>query len=265
MNSTAPRPAAPALLNVHALRKHYGAATVVDGVSFRIAPGECLGVIGPNGAGKTTTIRMCLGLTAPDGGSIHYQTGGGAPALSMPRDALAIKAQLGVVTQFDTLDPDFSCAENLRVYARYFGLRGALVRERIPQLGVLYTSGYTGGKTANPSYAEVASHATGHAEAVRVVFDPNQVSYWQLLNHFWRSIDPIAKDRQFCDIGTPYRTAVFATTPTQLQMAKDSLAALVQSQRFAEPIQPQIVMLDDFYRAENEHQNYHQNLSLIHI
>ena len=134
MNSTAPRPAAPALLNVHALRKHYGAATVVDGVSFRIAPGECLGVIGPNGAGKTTTIRMCLGLTAPDGGSIHYQTGGGAPALSMPRDALAIKAQLGVVAQFDTLDPDFSCAENLRVYARYFGLRGAVVRERIPQL-----------------------------------------------------------------------------------------------------------------------------------
>ena len=134
MNSTAPRPAAPALLNVHALRKHYGAATVVDGVSFRIAPGECLGVFGPNGAGKTTTIRMCLGLTAPDGGSIHYQTGGGAPALSMPRDALAIKAQLGVVAQFDTLDPDFSCAENLRVYARYFGLRGAVVRERIPQL-----------------------------------------------------------------------------------------------------------------------------------
>ena len=126
--------------------------------------------------------------------------------------------------------------------------------------GVLSTtSGYTGGKTANPSYAEVASHATGHAEAVRVVFDPNQVSYWQLLNHFWRSIDPIAKDRQFCDIGTPYRTAIFATTPTQLQMAKDSLAALVQSQRFAEPIQTQIVMLDDFYRAENEHQNYHQN------
>ncbi|MBP7607334.1 MAG: ATP-binding cassette domain-containing protein [Giesbergeria sp.] len=122
------------MLNVHALRKHYGAATVVDGVSFRIAPGECLGVIGPNGAGKTTTIRMCLGLTAPDGGSIHYQTGGGAPALSMPRDALAIKAQLGVVAQFDTLDPDFSCAENLRVYARYFGLRGAVVRERIPQL-----------------------------------------------------------------------------------------------------------------------------------
>ena len=134
MNSTAPRPAAPALLNVHALRKHYGAATVVDGVSFRIAPGECLGVIGPNGAGKTTTIRMCLGLTAPDGGSIHYQTGGGAPALSMPRDALAIKAQLGVVAQFDTLDPDFSCLENLRVFGRYFGLGARVMDERAPQL-----------------------------------------------------------------------------------------------------------------------------------
>ena len=127
-------PSTPSLFRANDLHKRYGDTTVVNGVSFDIAPGECLGVIGPNGAGKTTTIRMCLGLTAPDGGSIHYQTGGGAPALSMPRDALAIKAQLGVVAQFDTLDPDFSCAENLRVYARYFGLRGAVVRERIPQL-----------------------------------------------------------------------------------------------------------------------------------
>ena len=142
MNSTAPRPAAPALLNVHALRKHYGAATVVDGVSFRIAPGECLGVIGPNGAGKTTTIRMCLGLTAPDAGEIsfaaHAADGSApdpaAPRLQMPRDALAIKAQLGVVAQFDTLDPDFSCAENLRVFGRYFGLKGAAMAARIAPL-----------------------------------------------------------------------------------------------------------------------------------
>jgi len=126
--------------------------------------------------------------------------------------------------------------------------------------GVLSTtSGYTGGKTANPTYAEVASHATGHAEAVRVVFDPKQVSYLQLLDYFWRSIDPTAKDRQFCDIGTPYRTAIFAATPAQLQMAKESLAALALSKPFAEPIQTQIVMLDDFYPAEDEHQNYHQN------
>jgi len=116
------------LFQARALRKRYGETTVVDDLSFEIAPGECLGVIGPNGAGKTTTIRMCLGLTAPDGGSIE------ALGLQMPRDALAIKAQLGVVSQFDTLDPDFSCAENLVVYGRYFGFSKAHVRARVPQL-----------------------------------------------------------------------------------------------------------------------------------
>jgi lipooligosaccharide transport system ATP-binding protein len=110
------------------LSKHYGAATVVQDLSFGIAAGECLGVIGPNGAGKTTTIRMCLGLTVPDTGEIS------ALGLKMPRDALAIKAQVGVVTQFDTLDPDFSCAENLLVYGRYFGMKDAQIRERIPRL-----------------------------------------------------------------------------------------------------------------------------------
>ena len=125
--------------------------------------------------------------------------------------------------------------------------------------GVLSTtSGYTGGKTANPTYVEVASQGTGHAEAVQVVFDPKQVSYLQLLDHFWRSIDPTAKDRQFCDFGTPYRTAIFATTPAQLQTAKASLTALELSKPFAEPVQTQIAMLNDFYPAEDEHQNYHQ-------
>ena len=116
------------LFDARALTKRYGAATVVDDLSFRIAAGECLGVIGPNGAGKTTTIRMCLGLTAPDAGSIS------ALGLAMPRDALAIKAQLGVVSQFDSLDPDFTCAENLLVYGRYFGIGERVMRERIPQL-----------------------------------------------------------------------------------------------------------------------------------
>jgi lipooligosaccharide transport system ATP-binding protein len=116
------------LFEVQHLHKRYGDAEVVKDLSFEIAPGECLGVIGPNGAGKTTTIRMCLGHTVPDGGSIH------ALGLEMPRDALAIKAALGVVTQFDTLDPDFSCAENLLVYGRYFGMTDAAIRARIPQL-----------------------------------------------------------------------------------------------------------------------------------
>ena len=116
------------------LSKRYGAATVVNQLSFSIAPGECLGVIGPNGAGKTTTIRMCLGLTSPDSGSIRYFPGGQAASLAMPQDALAIKAQLGIVSQFDSLDPDFSCAENLLVFGRYFGLKDAVIKERIPKL-----------------------------------------------------------------------------------------------------------------------------------
>jgi lipooligosaccharide transport system ATP-binding protein len=120
------------LFQVRHLRKRYAETTVVDDLSFGIAAGECLGVIGPNGAGKTTTIRMCLGLTTPDDGDITYFGDGGA--LQMPRDALAIKAQLGVVTQFDTLDPDFSCAENLMVYGRYFGFRRADIAPRIPEL-----------------------------------------------------------------------------------------------------------------------------------
>ena len=123
------------LFQARSLSKRYGGSTVVNDLSFDIAGGECLGVIGPNGAGKTTTIRMCLGLTAPDTGDISYFQGDATgPSLSMPRDALAVKAQLGVVSQFDTLDPDFTCAENLLVYGRYFGMKEAQIRERIPRL-----------------------------------------------------------------------------------------------------------------------------------
>jgi lipooligosaccharide transport system ATP-binding protein len=126
----------PPLLTVQGLSKHYAGPPVVDAVSFEIAPGECLGVIGPNGAGKTTTIRMCLGLTTPDAGCIRFNFPNGHVPRDwhMPHDALAIKARLGVVSQFDTLDPDFTCAENLLVYGRYFGLSDATIQARIPQL-----------------------------------------------------------------------------------------------------------------------------------
>ena len=123
------------IFSVQALSKRYGSSTVVNDLSFSIAPGECLGVIGPNGAGKTTTIRMCLGLTTPDTGTISYFPNGAATAaLHMPKDALAIKERLGVVSQFDSLDPDFSCAENLLVFGRYFGLKDAVIKARIPKL-----------------------------------------------------------------------------------------------------------------------------------
>jgi len=110
------------------LVKRYGDTTVVDDLSFQLQAGECLGVIGPNGAGKTTTLRMCLGLSESDAGTIQ------AFGLSMPRDALAIKARLGVVSQFDTLDPDFTCAENLRVFGTYFGMSRSDIEARVPEL-----------------------------------------------------------------------------------------------------------------------------------
>jgi len=124
--------AAP-IFSIQSLTKKYGETTVVNNLSFDIKPGECLGVIGPNGAGKTTTIRMCLGLVAPDAGSVSFHQPGQS-ALHMPQDALAIKDKLGIVSQFDSLDPDFSCAENLLVFGRYFGLKDAVIKERIPKL-----------------------------------------------------------------------------------------------------------------------------------
>ncbi len=114
-------------LQCHALTKRFGDHTVVNGVSFHINPGECLGIIGPNGAGKTTTLRMLLGLTTPDSGGVE------AFGHRMPADAAAIKAKLGVVSQFDSLDPDFTCEENLRVYGRYFGLAADTLDQRIPK------------------------------------------------------------------------------------------------------------------------------------
>ncbi len=110
------------------LSKSFGDNRVVDDLSLEIAAGECLGVIGPNGAGKTTTIRMCLGLTGPDAGTIE------AFGLPIPAQVREAKKRIGVVTQFDSLDPDFSCAENLRVYGRYFGLPMATINARIPKL-----------------------------------------------------------------------------------------------------------------------------------
>jgi len=118
----------PAVLDVHDLRKRYGDADVVAGLSFSIRRGECYALLGPNGAGKTTTLRCCLGLVQPDGGRIELV---GEP---VPREARRARIRVGVVPQIDNLDPDFTVSENLIVYGRYFGLSTEQVRERIPAL-----------------------------------------------------------------------------------------------------------------------------------
>ena len=129
--------------------------------------------------------------------------------------------------------------------------------DKVP--GVLSTtSGYIGGKVPNPTYQQVSNKSTGHAEAVEIVFDPAKVSYAQLLEHFWRTIDPTTQDRQFCDSGTPYRTAIFALDAAQLKAAQASLSALEKSKPFPEPIVTQIALAGPFYAAEDYHQDYYK-------
>ncbi|HQR20783.1 MAG TPA: peptide-methionine (S)-S-oxide reductase MsrA [Burkholderiaceae bacterium] len=124
--------------------------------------------------------------------------------------------------------------------------------------GVLTTtSGYIGGRTANPTYPEVSAGGTGYAEAVRVEFDPARVSYAQLLEKFWPMIDPTVKDQQFCDVGSQYRTAIFALDARQLKEAEASKAALQKSKPFSAPIVTEIVLAGTFYPAEEYHQDYH--------
>ncbi len=119
------------------------------------------------------------------------------------------------------------------------------------------TSGYIGGNVANPTYEQVSSKTTGHAEAVEIVYDPKKVSYERLVEYFWRTIDPTTKDRQFCDGGTPYRTAIFAHNAEQLKAAQGSRAALEKSKPFKEPIVTEIVLATAFYPAEDYHQDYY--------
>jgi lipooligosaccharide transport system ATP-binding protein len=116
------------VLAVSNLRKSYGEREVVAGVSFELKRGECFGLLGPNGAGKTTTLRLCLGLTDPDAGSVTLLD---TPVPDRAREA---RKRVGVVPQMDNLDPDFTAAENLLVYGRYFGMADSETRTRIPDL-----------------------------------------------------------------------------------------------------------------------------------
>ena len=115
-------------LRVTGLRKSYGGTEVVAGLDLELEPGVCFGLLGPNGAGKTTTLRLCLGLTDPDGGTITML---GFPVPAQAREA---RTRIGVVPQADNLDPEFTVRENLVVYARYFGLKGRELESRIPGL-----------------------------------------------------------------------------------------------------------------------------------
>jgi peptide-methionine (S)-S-oxide reductase len=119
------------------------------------------------------------------------------------------------------------------------------------------TSGYTGGERKNPTYREVSRGGTGHAEAVLIVYDPQRVSYAQLLDVFWHNIDPTMADGQFCDWGDQYRSEIFYHTPEQQQLAEQSMAALAELKPFEEPIVTRISAATTFYPAEDYHQDYY--------
>jgi peptide-methionine (S)-S-oxide reductase len=117
------------------------------------------------------------------------------------------------------------------------------------------TSGYTGGHVRNPTYEQVSSGGTGHAEAVEVMFDPAIVSYPQLLEHYWKNVDPFTANRQFCDVGNQYRPEIFVHNEAQRTAAEASKQKM--QQRFREPIVVKISEAAPFFRAEAYHQNYH--------
>ncbi|GAB4267521.1 MAG: peptide-methionine (S)-S-oxide reductase MsrA [Deferrisomatales bacterium] len=120
------------------------------------------------------------------------------------------------------------------------------------------TVGYTGGHQANPTYEQVSAGGTGHAEAVEIRFDPGRVSYRELLEVYWRNVDPTTPDRQFCDVGSQYRTAIFYHSEEQRRLAEASKAALEASGRLPAPVVTQIEPAGPFYPAEDYHQGYHR-------
>lgn len=123
---------------------------------------------------------------------------------------------------------------------------------------VSVTSGYTGGQKVNPSYEEVSAGGTGHAESVEILYDPARVSYGRLLGVFWHNIDPTTPDRQFCDHGNQYRSAIFYLDETQKRLAEESEQMIEKTKPFKEPMVTQIAPASVFYRAEEYHQDFYR-------
>lgn len=129
--------------------------------------------------------------------------------------------------------------------------------EKLPGVSTV-VSGYSGGRTVNPSYEQVSSGGTGHTEVVEVRFDPTRLSYAALLDYFWRHIDPTVKDQQFCDYGSQYRSAIYTIGPEQARIAAESKAKLEASKVLDAPIQTEIRAAGPFYPAEEYHQDYYK-------
>lgn len=194
-------------------------------------PGKWSGSVG---------LLVFSALLAAAGGARAEPTGGIAPTAASP-----------------TANPPAvaSAAESRAVFAGGCFWCSEADFEKVE--GVLdVRSGYTGGPEVDPTYAQVSRGATGHTEAIEVVYDPRRVSYQKLLEIFWRSIDPTVKDRQFCDAGTQYRTAIFVTNDTEKKLAETGKSKVATT--LGKPVFTEIEMATTFYPAEEYHQDYYR-------
>ena len=119
-------------------------------------------------------------------------------------------------------------------------------------------SGYMGGTVADPTYEQVSDGRTGHAESIEVTYDPSKVTYQKLLDAFWRNIDPVTPNAQFCDHGTQYRAVVFYSTDEEKRLSEESKSKIEQSKRLPVPIVTQLAQASTFYQAEDYHQDYYK-------
>ena len=174
--------------------------------------------------------------------------------------AMAVACMLGVMSVTASAVESVAEASSGRTATAIFagGCFWCLEADYEKMPGVIgVESGYTGGKTVNPTYKQVSAGGTGHAEAVRITYDPAKVSYPQLVECFWRHIDPTVKDRQFCDVGTQYRSGIYWQNEDERKVAEASRDELLKSGKSRE-IHTEIVAATAFYPAEEYHQGYYK-------
>jgi peptide-methionine (S)-S-oxide reductase len=184
-------------------------------------------------------------------------------ARSLGRFGLFLAAAMcigGIAAQDRTPPPRSSLAGSTVAVATFAGGCFWCMEPPFDKLdGVISTtSGYIGGTLPNPTYEQVSAGRTGHAEAVQVAYDPSRVTYEKLLDVFWHNVDPTVRDRQFCDVGSQYRTGIFVHNAEQRRLAEASKAALERTKPFKGSIVTEVVDAGTFYPAEEYHQDYYQ-------
>jgi len=189
--------------------------------------------------------RVAASAAAAVGGAVAFTTGGGSRA-GLPQSLPRAQADAGLSSTKGKETAVFAGGCFWGIDAVFKHVKGVIE----------VTSGYAGGHAVNPSYEEVSSGETGHAESVRVIYDPSQVTYAQLVQVFFASHDPTQLNRQGPDVGTQYRSAIFYLNDEQKRIAEGYIAQLTKAKTFSRPIVTQVAKLNNFSPAEEYHQNY---------